>query len=154
MQKNQATLFFTRRTQVQSSEAYHQLSTHLARLALKLHAGLRLRLEQVGLIQQNGQIIGQKLQVKILKMKNIASPQPVEFDIIYDQGINHSGEVFDLGLQLGLIQRNGEVYTFQSWGLGIERGQAIETLESRALIEPMEQVIRQKLLRKSFLAET
>lgn len=151
--RNEATILFTNRVQTQSSQAYHQLSTHLARLALKLHAGLRLRLLEVGLIIENERIIGQKVKVKILKGKNV-SPYPVEFDIIYDQGIHKSGEVFDLGLELGFIRQQGEGYTFQNWDLGSERRQAIKTLESQAFIQPMEQAIRQKLLRRSFLAET
>lgn len=151
--RNQTTIFFTSRAHTRSSQAYHQLSTHLARLALKLHAGLRLRIQEVERIIENEQVIGQKTQVKILKNKNV-SPYPVEFDIIYDQGIDKSGEVFDLGLEFGLIRQQGEGFTFQSWNLGSERRQAIEALESRALIRPMEQVIRQQLLRSSFLAET
>ncbi len=152
--KNQATILFTSRAQTQRSEAYHQLSTDMARLALRFQAGLRLRLQEIGPIQQNGHMAGQRTQARILKNKNIASPHPVEFDIIYDQGINHSGEVFDLGLQLGLIRKRGEDYTFQDLGLGTGRQQAIETLERRALIQPMEQVIRHQLLRNTFLAET
>jgi len=97
---------------------------------------------------------GQRVQVNILKNTYIPSPLRVEFDIIYDQGINHSGEVFDLGLQSGLIRKRGEDYTFQDLSLGTGRQQAVETLERRALIRPMEQVIRHQLLRSSFLAET
>jgi recombination protein RecA len=154
MVKNQTTIVLTGRAQTRGSEAYHQLSTHLSRLALKLHAGLRIRLQVVDLIRRDERVIGQRLQAKILKNNNISPTHPVEFDIIYDQGINHHGEVFDLGLQLGLIRKQGEEYTFRSLSLGTERRQAIETLERRALIEPMEQVVRQKLLRRLFLAET
>lgn len=152
--KSQAVVLFTNRAQQQKSEAYHQLSTHLTRLALKLHAGLRLRLQEAGLILQNGIITGQRVHVKILKNKKIPSPHSVEFDIIYSQGINYSGEVFDLGLQAGLIHQQGEVFTFQSMDLGTGRKQAIESLERQALVKPMEQVIRRKLLRTSSFGET
>jgi recombination protein RecA len=108
----------------------------------------------MGLIQQGEHTIGQRVQAKILKSANIAPTHPVEFDIIYNQGINYQGEVFDLGLQLGLIHKQGEGYTFQSLSLGTERRQAIETLERRALIRPIERVIRQMLLGRSFLVET
>jgi len=154
IQRKQAIILFTTKAQRQRSEAYHQLSTHLSRLALKLHAGLRLRIQETSLVLQDEITIGQRVQVKILKSTNVVSPQPVEFDIIYDQGINHSGEVFDLGLQLGLIRQQRKGYTFQSLSLGTGRGQAIQTLERRAMIRPMEQAIRQKLLRTSISAET
>jgi recombination protein RecA len=154
MKKNQSTILFTCRVQNRISESYHQLSTHLDRLALRLNAGLRLRLRGMGLIQQGEHTIGQRVQAKILKSANIAPTHPVEFDIIYNQGINYQGEVFDLGLQLGLIHKQGEGYTFQSLSLGTERRQAIETLERRALIRPIERVIRQMLLGRSFLVET
>jgi recombination protein RecA len=151
--RSQSIVLFTSRAQQQRSEAYHQLSTHLARLALKLHAGLRLGLHKTGLISENGVIIGQQVQVKIVKNKNIPSPLRVEFDIIYDQGINHSGEVFDLGLQAGFIHQQGENFSFRSLDLGIGRQQAIETLERQALIQPIEQAIRQKLLRELLSGE-
>jgi recombination protein RecA len=152
--KNQATLLFTSRGQRQRSEAYHQLSTDIERLALRLQAGLRLRLQKAGPVQRGGHRVGQRIQARILKSQNIASPHLVEFDIIYDQGINHSGEVFDLGLQSGLILKQEAGYIFQGLSLGTGRQQAIETLERKALIRPMEQVIRHQLLRSSFLAET
>jgi recombination protein RecA len=151
--RSQAIVLFTNRSQLQRSEAYHQLSTHLTRLALKLHAGLRLELHKTGLISENRIIIGQQVQVKIVKNRNISSPLRVEFDIIYDQGINHSGEVFDLGLQSGFIHQQGENFSFRGLDLGIGRQPAIETLERQALIQPVEQAIRQKLLRELLSGE-
>lgn len=153
LKKTQATILFTSQAQTTSSQAYHQLSTHLSRLALKLHAGLRLKLHVVKPIRQGERVIGQQVQAKISRSKNIVPAQPVEFDIIYDQGIDHRGEVFDLGLQWGLIHKQAEGYTFRGLFLGMRRRQAIETLERRALIEPIEQVVRQKLLGRSVLAE-
>ncbi len=153
IKKTQATILFTSQAQTNSSQAYHQLSTNLARLALKLHAGLRLKLQVVQHIQRGEHVVGQQVQAKISKSKNIVPLHPVEFDIIYDQGIDHRGEVFDLGLQLGLIHEQEEGYTFQSLSLGIGRKQAIETLERQDLIGPIEQVVRQKLLGRSVLAE-
>jgi recombination protein RecA len=152
--KNQATLLFTSLGQRQRSEAYHRLANDMERLALRLQAGVRIRLDEAGPIRRDGRRAGQRTQARILKNKNIAHQQPVEFDIIYDQGINHSGEVFDLGLQSGLIRKQEGDYTFQGLSLGTGRQQAIETLERRALIRPMEQVIRHQLLRNPFLAET
>ena len=146
-------MLFTNRSQQHRSEAYHQLSAHLSRLALKLHAGLRLRLQATGHLLENGVITGQRVQVKILRNQNVAPPLRVEFDIIYNQGINYSGEVFDLGLQAGLIHQQGEAFTLQGLNLGIGRTQAIETLERQALIRPMEQGIRQKLLRTPLSGE-
>jgi recombination protein RecA len=144
IKKTQATILFTSQAQTNSN---------LARLALKLHAGLRLKLQVVQHIQRGEHVVGQQVQAKISKSKNIVPLHPVEFDIIYDQGIDHRGEVFDLGLQLGLIHEQEEGYTFQSLSLGIWRKQAIETLERQDLIGPIEQVVRQKLLGRSVLAE-
>lgn len=145
--KSQATILFTSQPQRQISEAYHQLSSNLARLALKLRAGLRLKLHEVGLIWQSESVIGQRVQVTVLKNKNIASHHLVEFDIIYDQGIDHSGEVFDLALQLDLIHRRGEDYVFQNLRLEGGRRRAIALLEHQSMIQTIEQAIRRKLLR-------
>ena len=89
-----------------------------------------------------------------MKSKNIPSPQRVEFDIIYNQGINHSGEVFDLGLQAGFIIQHEEAYTFQGLDLGFGRRKAIETFERLGLVQPMERALRQKLLRTPLFGET
>jgi recombination protein RecA len=147
--KSQAIVLLTNRARQQRSEAYHQLSTHISRLALRLHAGLRLQLSETGLIRERGAITGQRVQVKILKCKNMPSPLQVEFDIIYNQGINHSGEIFDTAIQAGIIHQEEKSFTFQKVDLGIGRKQAIETLERLSLIQPVEQIIRQKLLRKT-----
>lgn len=152
--KSQAIILFTGQPQRQISEAYHQLSSNLARLALKLRASLRLKLHQVGLIWQNETVIGQRVRAAMLKNKNIASHHFVEFDIIYDQGIDHSGEVFDLALQLDLIHPRGEEYVFQGLQLGGGRQRAIASLESQSMIQPIEQVIRRKLLRTLSDVET
>jgi recombination protein RecA len=75
----------------------------------------------------------------------------IELDIMYNQGIIRIGEVFDLGLQLGLIQHRESAFTVDHRNLGPDRAAATAALERLGLASELEQVIRHKLLRNDRL---
>jgi recombination protein RecA len=146
MGRQPASVIFTSRPQSGISAAYHQLSTHLDRLALKLQAGLRIGLLPIGPIRRENTVIGEHIQAQIIKSRVLPRFRKIGFDIMYNHGIIKIGEIFDLGVQLGIIQRRDNKYFFQDQELGAEREQALTILQHSTLDQALEQVIRQKLL--------
>ncbi len=149
-----ATVILTCYPQSRISAAYHHLSAHLDRLALKLHAGLRIGLETGGLIERDDVVVGQHTRAHIIKSRIAPRFLKIGFDIMYNHGIIKAGEIFDLGIQLGIIQRLQDVYFFQNWKLGTGREQAVARLQHTTLGQAVEQVIRQTLISDMFPAAT
>jgi recombination protein RecA len=76
-------------------------------------------------------IIGNRVKVKIVKNKVAAPFRTCEFDIMYNEGISVSGDLLDAGVELGVIQKSGNTYTFESEKLGVGREAAKSTLRER-----------------------
>ena len=112
-----------------------------------MHAALRLQLEPLELIKGHSDVTGQKVRVNILKNTFAPCFDPAELDIIYNEGITKSGELFDLGEELAVITKLDTSYMFGDIKLGSERGAAIDFLKKhQSTAQQIEQIIRQKLI--------
>ena len=150
-----AAILFTNRTQHKRGPIYHKLASNTARLALKLHASIRLDLRQAGRIQSGKQEIGQQIQINILK--NSLSPciNCAELDIMYNDGIRKTGEILDLGIQQALIEIQDQRYIYRTNVLGIGRLEAQRFLEHNANVcSQIETEIRQALLPTAYSGRT
>ena len=107
-------VIFTSRTDRRMSTIYHQLAAHPARLALKLNASIHIRLSDPSNLVCDGQVIGERFRVRVIKNKFAPCLQPIDFDIIHHQGIDKTGEVVDLGVHCQLIQQKNNWYLFPS----------------------------------------
>jgi len=151
--RQRVTILLTNRPQYGGiSAAYHQLTSHLDRLALKLHASLSIGLQTTGLIWREKTVIGQHTQARIIKSRIAPHFHKIGFDIMDNHGIIKNGEIFDLGIQLGIIQRHQSRYLFHNYELGAGREQAILQLQCTAAGQAIEQVIRQTLILDQFPA--
>lgn len=83
IQRTQTTLIFTRQTSYRRGAIYHHLAYNPARLAMNLHAALRLELSTKGPIHANGQVVGHKIAVKTIKNRFSPCRQSIELDIMY-----------------------------------------------------------------------
>jgi recombination protein RecA len=86
--------------------------------ALKFYATLRLDIRRIGALKEGDQVVGNRTRVKVVKNK-IAPPfKEAEFDIIYGQGISKEGDILDLGVALGLVEKSGAWYSFDGERIG------------------------------------
>ena len=147
IRRNRATLIFTSRVEPKISAAYHDLSANPARMALKLHAGQRLALETVGYIRTDGEISGVQVQVRVIKNKFAPCLPTIKLDIMYNNGIRKAGEIFDLGLQTGVLEDLEGACSYQVTQLGVGRESVIHYLsQNPRLSTSIERDIRQKML--------
>ena len=86
--------------------------------ALRFYASVRLDVRKTELIKSNGNIVGHKAKVKVVKNKVAPPFRQAEFDVIYNKGIDTFGEIIDLGLQKGILKRMGAWYYYGDMRLG------------------------------------
>jgi len=125
---------------------YHKLKQNPNRLALKLHANLHLQMKRVDFISIKDKITGQKSRITIVKSRLVPCFDCVDLDIMYNKGLRKTGEIFDLGLKLSVIQQKASLFQYKDVDMGPGRELAIQQIEnSPDLEEDLTQDIRQKL---------
>jgi len=86
--------------------------------ALKFYATQRLDIRRIGAIKEGDQVVGNRTRVKVVKNK-IAPPfKEAEFDIIYGEGISREGDILDMGVSLGVVEKSGAWYSFDGDRIG------------------------------------
>ena len=86
--------------------------------ALKFYASVRLDIRRIGQIKDKEEIVGNRTKVKVVKNKMTTPFKTTEFDIMYGEGISRAGEVVDMGSELGVIQKSGSWYSYETTKLG------------------------------------
>lgn len=102
--------------------------------ALKFYASVRLDIRRVGSIKEKTDVIGNRTKVKVVKNKVAPPFREVEFDIIFGKGISQSGEIVDLGVEHGIVEKSGAWYVYKEDKLGQGRENAKATLEGNPVL--------------------
>jgi len=92
--------------------------------ALKFYASVRLDIRRIGAIKERDEVIGNLTRVKVVKNKLAPPFKQVEFDIMYGEGISKAGELIDLGLKAGVVEKSGSWFSFESQRIGQGRENA------------------------------
>jgi recombination protein RecA len=111
--------------------------------ALKFYASVRLDIRRTGQIKDRDDIIGNSTRVKVVKNKVAPPFKQVEFDIMYGEGISKIGEVLDLGVKAGLVEKSGSWFSYDSVRIGQGRENAkIYLKENPEMADRLEKAIR------------
>ncbi len=97
--------------------------------ALKFYCSVRIEVRRSAQIKQGEKIIGNRVKVKVVKNKVAAPFRTCEFDIMYNEGISVSGDLIDLGVEHGVVKKNGNSYSFGDIKLGTGRETAKKTIK-------------------------
>ena len=115
--------------------------------ALKFYSSVRLDIRRIGAVKEGDEVIGSETRVKVVKNKVAPPFRQAEFQILYGKGIYLNGEIIDLGVQLGLIEKSGAWYSYQGSKIGQGKGNAAKFLEDNPEIKgAVDKAIREKLL--------
>ncbi len=115
--------------------------------ALKFYSSVRLDIRRTGAVKQGEEVIGNETRVKVVKNKVSPPFKQAEFQILYGKGIYHMGEVLDLGVACGLVDKSGAWYAYQGDKIGQGKANAAKFLEDNpAVAETIETEIRRQLL--------
>jgi recombination protein RecA len=112
-------------------------------MALKFYASVRMDVRRVESIKVGQEVVGSRTRVRVVKNK-VAPPFKVaEFDILYNEGISKAGDVLDLGVTLGVVEKRGSFYAVGEQRIGQGRENARQTLKDNpALLQDLEMRVR------------
>ncbi|BBG30542.1 recombinase RecA [Zymobacter palmae] len=118
--------------------------------ALKFYASVRLDIRRIGSVKQGDEVVGNETRVKVVKNKVAPPFRQTEFQIMYGRGIYHAGEVIDLGVQCGLINKAGAWYSYNGDKIGQGKANAAQYLEDHLdIMKEIEDQVRAQLLQTS-----
>jgi recombination protein RecA len=100
--------------------------------ALKFYASVRLEIRRIGQIKDREEVVGNQTRVKVVKNKVAPPFKQVEFDIMYGEGISKVGELIDLGVKAGVVEKSGAWFSYDSQRIGQGRENAKQFLRDHA----------------------
>ncbi len=115
--------------------------------ALKFYASVRLDIRRIGAVKEGDEVVGNETRVKVVKNKVAPPFKQAEFQILYNKGINRAGEVIDLGVKLGLVDKSGAWYGYNGDRIGQGKSNSCRYLtENPEILQEIETAIRKQLL--------
>ncbi|MDP3423138.1 MAG: recombinase RecA [Burkholderiaceae bacterium] len=146
IKKANCTVIFINQIRMKIGVMFGSPETTTGGNALKFYASVRLDIRRVGSIKKGDDVIGSETKVKVVKNK-VASPfKTAEFDILYGQGISREGEIIDLAVTAGIVDKSGAWYAYQGEKIGQGRDNAREFLkENKVLAVEIENKVRASL---------
>ena len=115
--------------------------------ALKFYSSVRLDIRRIGAVKEGDEIIGIETRVKVVKNKVSPPFKQAEFQILYGRGINHNGELVDLGVKHGLIDKSGAWYAYKGDKIGQGKANVCKLLnDNKPMADEIEALIRAKEL--------
>ena len=120
---------------------------------MKFYASVRLDIRRTGAVKEGDEVVGSETRVKIVKNKVSPPFRQAEFQILYGKGIYRNGEIIDLGVSQGLVEKSGARYSYQGNKIGQGKANAAKFLQDNPAVgAEIEKQIREKLLNAGAVA--
>ncbi|MCL4152639.1 UNVERIFIED_CONTAM: hypothetical protein GTU68_060459 [Idotea baltica] len=132
--KTNTTVIFINQIRMKIGVMFGSPETTTGGNALKFYSSLRMDIRRIGAIKDKDEVVGNRTRVKIVKNKVAPPFREVEFDIIYNEGISQNGELVDLGVKYGIIDKAGAWYAFQGERIGQGRENSKQFLKENEKI--------------------
>jgi recombination protein RecA len=147
IQRSNTMVVFINQIRMKIGVIFGSPETTTGGIALKFYASVRLDIRRIGAIKKGDEIIGNMTRVKVVKNKVSPPFKMAEFEILYGQGISREGEIIDLGVQHGLIDKAGSWYSYGDDRIGQGKENVREFLKTNPEVATeIEQQIRARLL--------
>src|SRR5271157_4912195 len=142
--RSQTMVIFINQIRMKIGVMYGSPETTTGGNALKFYASVRLDIRRIGSIKDHDEVTGNQTRVKVVKNKVAPPFKQVEFDIMYGEGISKTGELIDLGVRAGVVEKSGSWFSYDSQRLGQGRENAKNFLKANLQVaERIEQEIRE-----------
>ncbi len=154
--KSKTIVIFINQIRMKIGVMYGSPETTTGGNALKFYASVRLDIRRVGAIKDKDEIVGNATRVKVVKNKLAPPFKQVEFDIMYGEGVSKMGEIVDLGVKAGVVEKSGSWYSYSSQRIGQGRENAKRfLLENSDIANEIEGAIRENagLVNEAMLVE-
>jgi len=122
--KSNTTIIFINQIRIKIGVMFGNPETTTGGNALKFYSSVRLEIRRIGAIKDRDEVIGNQTRVKVVKNKLAPPFKMVEFDIIYGEGISKLGEILDLGVTGGIVEKSGSWFSYNSERIGQGRENA------------------------------
>ena len=143
--KSRCLVIFINQVRMKIGVMYGNPETTSGGNALKFYASVRLDIRRTGQIKDRDDIVGNTTRVKVVKNKLAPPFKQVEFDIMYGQGVSKLGEILDLGVKAGLVEKSGAWFSYDSIRIGQGRENAkIYLKDNPEVADRIEKSIRGK----------
>lgn len=143
--KSRATVIFINQIRMKIGVMFGNPETTTGGNALKFYASVRLDIRRIGQIKNGDTIAGNRTKVKIVKNKIAAPFRTAEFDVMYNEGISKTGDILDLAINYGVLEKAGAFIKYHGETLGQGREVVKKLLKEKPdLMTEIEQIVRQK----------
>lgn len=143
--KSGCTIIFINQIRMKIGVMFGNPETTTGGNALKFYASVRMDIRRVGALKDKEEVVGNQTRVKVVKNKVSPPFKVVDFDILYGEGISKQGEIIDLGVKAGLIEKAGSWYSYNSERIGQGKENARNYLKQNpAIAAEIEKQIRAK----------
>ncbi len=147
IKQSNTAMIFTNQLREKIGVVFGSSETTTGGRALKFYASVRLDVRRVTGIKEKGEVIGSRTRVRVTKNKVAPPFRVAEFDIIYGKGISREGDILDLAVQYGLIEKRGSFYSYQGQNIAQGRENAKQYLRDHLEVAAeLEQQIRERAM--------
>ena len=153
--KSKTLVIFINQIRMKIGQIYGSPEVTTGGNALKFYSSVRLDIRRIGAIKKGDEVIGSQTRVKLVKNKVAPPFKQCEFDMIYSHGISKEGELIDLGVEHGIVERAGAWYSFGDIRIGQGRDNARNFLmENSDIADQIESQIRERVGIETQVKET
>ena len=147
IQKSNTMVIFINQIRMKIGVMFGSPETTTGGNALKFYASVRLDIRRIGAVKKGDEIIGNSTRVKVVKNKMAPPFKQAEFEIKYGEGVSHVGEILDLGVQEGIVNKAGAWYSYNNEKIGQgKENSGVYLQEHPEIADEIEKQIREKLL--------
>jgi recombination protein RecA len=142
--KSKTTVIFINQIRMKIGVMFGSPETTTGGNALKFYSSVRLDIRRIGAIKDRDEVVGNQTRVKVVKNKLAPPFRQVEFDIMYGEGVSKTGELLDLGVKAGIVEKSGSWFSYDSQRLGQGRENSRQFLKDNPEIaDIIEQGVRE-----------
>ncbi|PJA33282.1 MAG: recombinase RecA, partial [Zetaproteobacteria bacterium CG_4_9_14_3_um_filter_53_7] len=144
--RSKTTIIFINQIRMKIGVMFGNPETTTGGNALKFYASVRLDVRRTGSIKKGDEVLGNETRVKVVKNKMAPPFKQAEFSIMYGEGVSHAGEVLDMGVKYGFVNKSGAWYAKDNEKIGQGRDNAISFLkEHPEMLADVEKAVRAEL---------